>query len=71
MKKKVSQSNFKRILTNIKRIKIQGAENVAKAGITAYLLQPDKQSAKQILETRPTEPLFQNAIKLLENSKNE
>jgi len=69
MKKKVSQSNFKRILTNIKSIKIQGAENVAKAGVKAYLLQPDKQSAKQILATRATEPLLQNAIKLLENSK--
>jgi len=65
----VSSPNFKRILTNIKLIKIQGAENVAKAGIKAYLLQNDKASVKQILETRPTEPLLQNAIRTLEKTK--
>ena len=69
MKKKVNNSNFKRILTNIKSIKVQGAENVAKAGIKAYLLQPNKTSAKQIISLRPTEPLLQNAIKLLEKTK--
>jgi translation initiation factor 2B subunit (eIF-2B alpha/beta/delta family) len=69
MAKKSDSAQFKRILTDIKKIKIQGAENVAKAGIKAYLLQPTKQSAKQILSTRPTEPLLQNAIKLLEKSQ--
>lgn len=69
MKKKALISNFKRILTNIKSIRIQGAENIAKAGIKAYLIHPSKNSAKQILATRPTEPLLQNAIKLLEKTK--
>ncbi|MCK4649997.1 hypothetical protein KAT36_02075 [Candidatus Pacearchaeota archaeon] len=69
MEKKVSASNFKRILTNIKSVKIQGAENVAKAGIKAYLLQPDTTSVKKILATRPTEPLLQNAIKILQRTK--
>ncbi|NPE27127.1 hypothetical protein HNV12_03945 [Methanococcoides sp. SA1] len=69
MKKSVSSANFKRILTNIKKIKIQGAENVAKAGIKAYLLQNDKVSVKKILAVRPTEPLLQNAISALEKTK--
>ncbi|MBT6690054.1 hypothetical protein HN903_04205 [archaeon] len=69
MKKKANSSSFKRILSNIKSIKIQGAENVCKAGIQAYLLQPNKTAAKQILATRPTEPLLQNAIKVLEKTK--
>ena len=62
-------SRFDKILSDIKEIKIQGAENIAKAGIQAFLLQPDKSSSKQILKTRPTEPLMQNAIHFLLNSK--
>lgn len=63
------QGEFNRILKDIKSIKIQGAENVARAGIKAYLLSPTKASAKKILAVRPTEPLLQNALKLLEKSK--
>ncbi|MFH0712168.1 MAG: hypothetical protein V1889_03575 [archaeon] len=67
--KKPPIKQFNKILDDIKSIKIQGAENVAKAGIKAFLLIPTKQSAKKILRTRPTEPLMQNAIKLLLKSK--
>ncbi len=68
MKKKVN-ARFNNLLTDIKSVKIQGAENVAKAGIKAFLLEPTKSSAKKIIATRPTEPLMQNAIKLLLKSK--
>jgi len=68
MKKKAS-IRFNNILQDIKSVKIQGAENVAKAGIKAFLIDPTKSSAKKILATRPTEPLMQNAIKLLLKSK--
>ncbi|MBU3923859.1 MAG: hypothetical protein KJ592_03005 [Nanoarchaeota archaeon] len=66
---KNSSQKFNKILNNIKSVKIQGAENVAKAGIEALLLIPTKSSAKKILKVRPTEPLLQNAIKLLLKSK--
>ena len=56
---------FDKILKDIRDIKIQGATNVAKAGIQAFLLKPTKQSAKQILSTRPTEPALQNILKIL------
>ncbi len=69
MKKKVIESKFNKILSNIKSVKIQGAENVAKAGIEAFLLESNKFSAKKILAVRPTEPLLQNAIKILLKSK--
>ncbi|MFH1521940.1 MAG: hypothetical protein ABIF18_03195 [archaeon] len=65
MGKRVPLSRFNKILADIKSIKIQGAENVAKAGIEAFLLEPNKKSAKKILAVRPTEPLLQNAIKIL------
>ena len=70
MKKDVTAKRFNKILADIKSVKIQGAENVAKAGIQAFLLQPTKSSAKKIIAVRPTEPLLQNAIKLLLKSKN-
>jgi len=70
MKKRNPAKRFNKILEDIKSIKTQGAENVAKAGIKAFLLFPTKQSAKKILKTRPTEPLMQNAIKLLLKSNN-
>ena len=70
--RKISSQNkrFNKILEDIRSIKIQGAENVARAGIKAFLIEPSKGSAKRILKTRPTEPLMQNAIKLLLKSKN-
>lgn len=69
MKKVKKQPPFDKILSDIKSIKIQGAENVAKAGIKAYLLEPNKKSAKKILKIRPTEPLLKNALKILQKSK--
>lgn len=70
MKKVTNSSAFDKILSDIKSVRIQGAENVSKAGVQAYLLRPNKISAKQILSTRPTEPLLQNAISLLQKSTN-
>jgi len=69
MKKKVTAKRFDKILSNIKSVKIQGAENVAKAGIEAFLLEPNKSAAKKIIAVRPTEPLLQNAIKILLKAK--
>lgn len=69
MTKEGDSAKFKKILRDIKEIKVQGAENVCKVGIQAYLLQSDSKSAKKILATRPTEPLLQNAIHILEKSK--
>ncbi len=66
--KKVSE--FNRIVKDIKTIKVQGAENVAKAGIKAYLLNPTESGIKKILKTRPTEPLLQNSIQSLRKSNN-
>ena len=61
---------FDKILREIKSVEIQGAENIAKAGIQAILLQPDKRSAKKLINTRPTEPFLQNSIKIILKSKN-
>ena len=74
MKKSVEKTNpskkFNKILKDIKDVKIQGATNIAKAGIRAFILNPTKQGKKQIIQTRPTEPLMQNAINFLQKTKN-
>lgn len=59
-----------KILSDIKSIKVQGAENVAKAGIKAFLLDSTRENAKRILSVRATEPLLQNALKVLLKAKN-
>jgi translation initiation factor 2B subunit (eIF-2B alpha/beta/delta family) len=68
--KKSDKNKYDKILKNIYSIKIQGAENVAKAGIKAFLLNPTESSAKRIINTRPTEPLLQNSLKKIINSDN-
>jgi ribose 1,5-bisphosphate isomerase len=62
-------SKFNKIIQDIRTVKIQGATNVAKAGIRAFLIKPTKIAAKHILKARPTEPLLQNAISYLLKAK--
>ena len=60
-------NKFDKIIKDIKSVKIQGATHIALAGMHAYLLKHDKNSVKKILNTRPTEPLLQTAISILES----
>jgi len=69
MKKERSFGEFDNILEDIKDVKIQGANAIALAGVKAALLKNDSVSLKKIISTRPTEPLLQNFIKILENSE--
>ena len=66
----MNEKRFNQIARDIKSVKIQGATNVAKAGIKAFLLNPNPEHAKKIINLRPTEPFLQNAIYSLLNSKN-
>ncbi len=65
-----SNKKFDKILKDIKDVKIQGAEAIAKAGLEAYLLEPNRNSIKKIIATRPTEPMMQNFLKIASSSKN-
>lgn len=60
---------LEKILKDIKSVKIQGANDISLAGVKAFLLEPTKTNAKRIIETRPTEPLLKNAIRILLKSK--
>ena len=62
----MKKETFNQICKDIKSIKIQGARNVAKAGLKAYQLKPTKASKKKLLSLRPTEPMLQNVLDLAE-----
>jgi translation initiation factor 2B subunit (eIF-2B alpha/beta/delta family) len=53
---------FNKICKDIKSIKIQGAENIAKSAFKAYKLIPTKQSIKKLISLRPTEPMLFNLL---------
>lgn len=58
--------SFERIIKDIKELRIQGAENVARAAIDAWEIAKDKKKAsKMLIDTRPTEPMLKNIIKFL------
>ncbi|MEK6935663.1 MAG: hypothetical protein AABW67_02665 [Nanoarchaeota archaeon] len=61
------QKEFNKILRDIKSIKIQGARNVAIAGLKAYRLNPSEASKKKIISVRPTEPFLINVLNKKEN----
>lgn len=55
----------RKIKADIKSIKIQGATNVAKAAVRAYLLMPGEKNRKELENLRPTEPMLFHALKSL------
>jgi translation initiation factor 2B subunit (eIF-2B alpha/beta/delta family) len=56
-------------IQDIKDVKIQGANNIAINGIKAATLTDDKKILYRIANARPTEPLLQNSIEIISNSK--
>jgi methylthioribose-1-phosphate isomerase len=57
-----NKKGFNKIADDIKKIKIQGARNIAKAAFQAYSLIPSKASIKKLLSLRPTEPMLQKVL---------
>jgi len=53
---------FTKICNDIKNIKIQGAEDIAKAALIAYSVKPNKLSIRKLISLRPTEPMLVNAL---------
>ena len=55
-------TSFNKICKDIKDLKVQGAENVAKAGLNAIFIKHDEKSIKKLLSLRSTEPLLKNCL---------
>lgn len=58
-----------KIISDIKSVKIQGATNVAVAGVKAYSLKPAKSLKNKLIRLRPTEPALFNSLNFLESNK--
>jgi ribose 1,5-bisphosphate isomerase len=54
---------FERICRDIKAVKIQGAENVAKAAVEALMLRSDPRAVAKLISLRPTEPCLRNVVR--------
>jgi translation initiation factor 2B subunit (eIF-2B alpha/beta/delta family) len=59
------RKRFDKIAEDIKKIKIQGARNIAKSAFYAYSLIPEKSSIKKLLSLRPTEPMLEKVLSLI------
>ncbi len=64
------KKRFEKVLQDIKDVKIQGANNIALAGIKVAANHSDRHSLKRIISMRPTEPLLQNSLEIISISKN-
>ena len=53
---------FDRICRDIKSLKIQGAEQVARSALKALEIRHDKRAIKKLISLRPTEPCLRNCI---------
>lgn len=60
------KKRFDNIVQDIRKIKIQGASNIAKAALKAYKLLPGKNSKKILLNSRPTEPMMARILEMAE-----
>ena len=60
------QAKIKKIISDIKEVKIQGARSIAKAALKAYSLKPDKKTKQKLINARPTEPLLVNTLNKFE-----
>ncbi|MEK6840559.1 MAG: hypothetical protein AABX79_01240 [Nanoarchaeota archaeon] len=60
------KKRFATIVSNIKKIKIQGASSIAKAALMAYRLFPGKRTKEILLAARPTEPMMEKVLSTAE-----
>jgi len=63
-----NQKRFDKISRDIKSIKIQGARNIAKSALYAYSLVPTKKSIQTLLSLRPTEPMLEKVLVLVQRN---
>lgn len=59
----MQKKSFNQICRDIKSLKIQGAEQIAKAALNALLIKNDPASIKRLVNLRPTEPCLRNCLR--------
>jgi len=53
---------FKKIVKDIKSLKIQGARDIARKALFAYFLFPSEKTRRKLISLRPTEPMLVNVL---------
>lgn len=61
-----NKKRFNKIIEDIKKVKIQGARNIAKAALYAYSIQCNKEAKFRLINARPTEPMLVNTLRNFE-----
>lgn len=64
--KSSKKKRFEKILDDIKKIKIQGARNIAKAALYAYSIYSEDDAKQKLISARPTEPMLFNVMEKTE-----
>ena len=67
----MNKDELESIYRDIKEIKIQGATNIAKAAVEAYIASPTKENKRKLKSLRPTEPMLSNALNFLDKNNGE
>jgi len=62
-KDKKNNFQFEKICQDIKSLKIQGAEQIARAALKALEIRSDSKAVRKLISLRPTEPCLRNSIK--------
>ena len=62
----MNKRGLKRVYRAIKEIKIQGATNIARAAVGAYVSEPTKKNKNKLMSLRPTEPTLSNALNFVD-----
>ena len=62
----MNKRGIERIYRSIRDVKIQGAVNIARAAVEAYLAEPTINNKKKLMSLRPTEPTLSNALNFVE-----
>ena len=65
------EARFRKIIDGIKSVKIQGANNIAKAALEAYSLFPNENTVRKLSSLRSTEPLVFNVLRKIKNTSKE
>jgi len=63
------EAKFNQIVRDIKSVKIQGANNIAKSALYAYSLLKTKKAKETLISARPTEPLLFHTLQYFSSGR--
>jgi ribose 1,5-bisphosphate isomerase len=63
------EEKFNQIVRDIKSVKIQGANNIAKSALYAYSIFKTKKAKEKLINARPTEPLLLHTLEKFDSGK--